>query len=127
MAANATSASTRCDGNAGNAWTTSAPTSMASAVTGRKISASGNRMRNLSRLAQRALVQLQHPIHAPRQRIVVRDQDQTGPDFAIELEHQRVDLRCVLLVEIAGRLIGEYAGRRSEERRVGKECRSRWS
>ena len=37
------------------------------------------------------------------------------------------DLPSEGLGEEAGEEPGEGAGRRSEERRVGKECRSRWS
>ena len=38
-----------------------------------------------------------------------------------------VAIRWYSLSYVAGILIGWWLGKRSEERRVGKECRSRWS
>src|SRR2546425_11069406 len=38
-----------------------------------------------------------------------------------------LDVNAHLIAELGGEVPEEYYGGRSEERRVGKECRSRWS
>ena len=48
--------------------------------------------------------------------VVVRGQHEARADLAIQFEHQRVDLRRVVLVEIAGRLVAEHAGRPRHQR-----------
>src|SRR5256885_14402636 len=53
--------------------------------------------------------------------------DLAGDDFYIDLLFYHLKLRCYVVIDLKrGDFKPEYAGR-SEERRVGKECRSRWS
>ena len=50
----------------------------------------------------------------------------TDPE-GIEDKHFLDSLLFACQPEVAGRMVDVGAGARSEERRVGKECRSRWS
>ena len=63
-------------------------------------------------LAQYAVLELEHAVHARGQPRVVRDDHQAGAQLAIELEHQREHLLGVAAVEVAGGLIGQHQPRR---------------
>ena len=50
----------------------------------------------------------------------------TGPDECCRAERQ-IGYEVRTLNQVIGSLVNSYQSKRSEERRVGKECRSRWS
>ena len=60
---------------------------------------------------QFAAPQFERAVHARRQTPIVGDQDQRGADLPVQFQHQFVDLRGVVLIEVAGRLVTEHAGR----------------
>src|SRR5687767_16007494 len=62
--------------------------------------------------------------------VIAEVNDQTGPDVAEELEGTFVhtDVTDTASVrDMVEMVLDEHGRIRSEERRVGKECRSRWS
>src|SRR5450631_1943933 len=57
--------------------------------------------------------------HAPRARgevLIVRDDHEARAELAVELQHEREDLRGVAAIEVAGRLVGEHDGGPRHER-----------
>ena len=71
---------------------------------------------NILSLAQNAVVELEHAVHACGEPRVVRHDHQAGAQLAIELEHQREHLLGVAAVEIAGGLVGQHQPRRGHQR-----------
>ena len=67
-------------------------------------------------LPQLALVQLHHPVQPARQPPVMGHQRQARALRAVELEHQFEHGGRGLLVEVAGRLVAEHAGRLVHQR-----------
>ena len=64
-----------------------------------------------AQLPELAFVQFQHAVQPARQAAVVGHQHQAGALRAVELEHQLEHGRRGLLVEVAGGLVAEHAGR----------------
>src|SRR3712207_7690573 len=68
-----------------------------------------------------------------RQRLFTFDDVATLPDRDVQLVLREVDQKDLALAlrgvgdDVRDKLMANLSSRRSEERRVGKECRSRWS
>src|SRR5256885_9381282 len=70
--------------------------------------------------------------------LAVDDDEIVGAIAIVSVKHQEAGLTMTIPCDISGRILHEHVeiigmvvgpihGDRSEERRVGKECRSRWS
>ena len=58
-------------------------------------------------LVQLAVMQSQHPVAAGSKVQVVRHQHQRCPQFPVEAEQQFAHCCCGLVVQVAGRLVGQ--------------------
>src|SRR5471032_2275574 len=82
-----------------------------------------------------SIIDVQTPLmqHQPARIVLVHQRDVVGGDHYrgsgfVEFDEQPQQPLRQAGIDVAGRLVGEQQLRpRSEERRVGKECRSRWS
>src|SRR4029450_9232387 len=69
----------------------------------------------LSLRTQHSVDEMQRPIRLRRKIGIVRDDDETRADYAIELQHQVEHLTRGAPVEVARRLVGEHALRLRDE------------
>ena len=58
--------------------------------------------------SQFAVFQDQHAIHSTRDRMIVRDDDEAGTQFLIELKHQLQYVFAVAHIEVTGRFISQH-------------------
>ena len=77
--------------------------------------------RGASHRVQQTIVQFQDPVHLRRDAVVVRDDNQTGAEIPIELEHQLHDPLGRVTIEVAGRLVGQQTSRPRDQ--ATGECR----